>query len=129
MTSRGEREGLLPPLLLAVLVALGLAAMHTLGHVGVRNEPPPVPAGVVHADDGRSSMPGHGGAPDGGHDTAPVCLAVAAGLVALALPVLHLAGLFGSSSSGPSHVGWRVAGRLRGPPDALVLRRTVVLRT
>ncbi|MFI6926018.1 hypothetical protein ACIBIZ_39195 [Nonomuraea spiralis] len=122
--------GLLPPLLLAVLIALGLAAMHTLGHVGGQNQPLPVSAGVVHAHDGQSSMPGHGGTPDGGHDTAPICLAVAAGLIALALPLLlHVAGLFTSSSSGLARMGWRVARWLRGPPDALVLRRTVVLRT
>lgn len=121
--------GLLPPLLLAVLLALGLAAMHTLGHVGAQNQPLPVTAGVVHAHDGHSPMPGHGGAPNGSHDTASICLAIAASLIVLALPMLLVAGLFTSLSSGLSHMGRRAARWLRGPPAALVLRRTFVLRT
>ncbi|MFI6183748.1 hypothetical protein ACIA8R_50025 [Nonomuraea sp. NPDC051191] len=131
MTSgrKGRPAGLLPPALLAVLIALGLAAMHTLGHVGGQNQPLPVSAGAVQAHDGPSSMPDHGGAPGGGHDTAPICLAIAAGLIALALPLLHVAGLLTPPSGGLARLGWRIARRLRGPPDALVLRRTVVLRT
>jgi len=127
----GRLVGLLPPLLLAVLLALGLAAMHTLGHLGGHGAPPPNPATAIHAEGDHSAVPGsgHGGMPSESPDAASICLAILAALVVFAVPLLHLAGMLRARAQERPHLRWRVAGSLRGPPGALVLTRTVVLRT
>ncbi|MEV4113462.1 hypothetical protein [Nonomuraea sp. NPDC049695] len=120
---------LLPTLLLAVLLALGLAAMHTLGHLDGHDAPMPVAAGTIHAEGGHSASHQGGEAPSENHDIASVCLAILATLILLALPLLHLASLFDAQSRHRSRLRRLVAGSLRGPPAALLLTRTVVLRT
>ncbi|MCK2215256.1 hypothetical protein MF672_015880 [Actinomadura sp. ATCC 31491] len=152
----GGRVSLLSPLL-AVLLAVGLAAMHTLGHIGgpapchsAGRQPAHYRLAHCHDAYAPSAAPGdagghrspasatHGGTTHGGEDpggedprgdAAAVCLAILAALVVFAVPLLHLAGLIVARTRDRLPAEWHLAATLRGPPAALVLMRTVVLRT
>ncbi|WP_155127561.1 hypothetical protein [[Actinomadura] parvosata] len=125
--SRRLKTAGLFPLLLAVLLAFGLAAMHTLGH----QAPVADRAGVLQVDSTHPAMPAshHGGTSHEDRDAAIVCLAILAGLIALAVPLLSLVSMFEALSGSCAQAGRRAARMRRGPPSALVLMRTVVLRT
>lgn len=121
---------MLPRLLLLVLLMLGVAAMHTLGHLDGHDTPQPSVTGMIHAEGAHSPVPDSGSddAPSGASDAASVCLAILAALLALAPLGLRSASLAGAWLR--SHPGRRVPRPFRGPPPlSLILTRTVVLRT
>lgn len=129
-TEAGRSAGALPRLLLLVLLMLGVAAMHTLGHLDGHDAPQPSATGMLHAESAHSPVPGSGSgdAPGKAPDPASACLAIMAALLALAPLVPLVAGL--ACAWLRSHPGWPVPRRLRGPPPlSLILTRTVVLRT
>jgi hypothetical protein len=126
----GRPAGMLPRLLLLVLLMLGVAAMHTLGHIDDHDTPQPSAVGMHHGVGAHSPVPdsGSGDAPNGVPDTASVCLAILAVLLTLAPLALRITGLIDAWLR--SRLGRRVARLLRGPPPlSLILTRTVVLRT
>ncbi|MEV4471303.1 hypothetical protein [Nonomuraea sp. NPDC049504] len=127
----GRRAGLLPALLLATLLALGLAAMHTLGHVGGHDVPSPAPVAMIPGGSAHSAapVPDHGGVPSENLGSAAICLAILAALVLFAVPLLHLTRIFDARTDRRPIVKWPGSGLLRGPPAVLMLTRTVVLRT
>lgn len=128
MKQHGGGAGPIRSILLAVLLALGLAAMHTLGHVR-GGETMPVPADVsIAMSHEATSTSHHGGTPSADHDVASVCLAILASLLLLIVPLLSFAGLFESPQE-RARKSRHSAESLRGPPTAVVLKRTVVLRT
>ncbi|TMR95770.1 hypothetical protein [Nonomuraea basaltis] len=129
-TEVGRPAGMLPRLLLLVLLMLGVAAMHTLGHVVGHDAPQPSATGMLHAEGAHSPVPdsGSGDAPSGAPDPASVCLAILAALLVLAPLGPRIAGL--AAAWLRSHPGRRIPRPLRGPPPlSLILTRTVVLRT
>nr|WP_152992470.1 hypothetical protein [Nonomuraea pusilla] len=138
MRSGRERRAadVVPWLLLAVLLALGVAAMHTLGHLGAPTSrttvaAPADPTGPSHSgmEHATGAHHGSGTAPDAAHDTAFACLTVLAAAVVLTLPLATLRGLGGTSPGLPAAARRRRPAPQRGPPLSLVLTRTVVLRT
>ncbi|MER7506133.1 hypothetical protein AB0L05_25135 [Nonomuraea pusilla] len=130
MRSGRERRaaGVVPWLLLAVLLTLGVAAMHTLGHLGAPMAHPANPAdpGMTQVS---AAHHGSGTPRDGGHDSAFTCLTILAAAVVLALPLSALPIPGWTSPSRPGAARRRRPAPQRGPPLSLVLTRTVVLRT
>ena len=121
----------LPRLLLLVLLMLGVAAMHTLGHVGDHDAPRSPAIGMLHAHGTHVLVPdpGSGEAPSGTPDIGSVCLAILAALLVLAPFGLRIS-VTSLEAWLRSRFGRCVPILLRGPPPLpLMLIRTVVLRT
>lgn len=131
LSGKKRTEGLLSRLLLAVLLTLGVAAMHTFGHIDGPHAPLPDTSSALHISGDHSTTPDshHGGAPSETPGPASLCLAILVGLLVLVIPLLYLAGLFDARPQEHTCAWLRGRGSLRAPPICLVLIRAVVLRT
>ena len=111
----------------------GLAAMHTLGHSGMRMEPEPRPATVAFTGPAAVSAPcpdGHCPGDPGAMGGWSICVAVLGGLAVFALLAALLIARRGRHEPVPGEPA-SAAGTPRAPPIrpvGLILASTAVLR-